>query len=190
MAKKVIQMYDKYKSTTKIYPKIIEECLPSDIVGKIEDATKVTANPTLAGTEADLTGLQVGDTKFKVGGGKQLYQHNIFCQFASGVGTNWAGNYNFSFTNDVSEKYTNISNALTALYSKLGDNNKVRASGHATFTSGEGEKSIISIHFVTNGTEVIFTHNGVSGHNIDTNGENKTNIITWNTNFEDDVVAL
>lgn len=33
--------------------------------------TEVVANPTLAGTEADLTGLQVGDTKYKVpaGGG-------------------------------------------------------------------------------------------------------------------------
>ena len=30
--------------------------------------TNVVANPTLAGTEADLTGLQVGDTKYKVGG--------------------------------------------------------------------------------------------------------------------------
>ncbi len=34
----------------------------------------VVANPTLAGTEADLTGLQVGDTKYKVpeGGGALL----------------------------------------------------------------------------------------------------------------------
>ena len=31
--------------------------------------TNVVANPTLAGTEADLTGLQVGDTKYKVGSG-------------------------------------------------------------------------------------------------------------------------
>lgn len=35
--------------------------------------TTVVANPTLAGTEADLTGLQVGDTKYKVpaGGGRR-----------------------------------------------------------------------------------------------------------------------
>lgn len=37
-------------------------------VAKAGDATKVTANPTLAGTEAALTGLQVGDTKYKAGG--------------------------------------------------------------------------------------------------------------------------
>lgn len=106
MAKRVIQMYDKYKSTTKTYPKIIKECLQDDVLDLIEgqveanptlagteasltglqigdtkyavpQGTTVVANPTLAGTEADLEGLQVGDTKYKVGGGKQLYQHNI-----------------------------------------------------------------------------------------------------------------
>ena len=37
--------------------------------------TTVIANPTLAGTEADLTGLQVGETKYKVpaGGGASNY---------------------------------------------------------------------------------------------------------------------
>lgn len=40
-------------------------------VGNASGGTEVAANPTLAGTEADLTGLQVGDTKYKVpeGGG-------------------------------------------------------------------------------------------------------------------------
>ena len=37
-------------------------------VAKAGDATKVVANPTLAGTEAALEGLQVGDTKYKVNG--------------------------------------------------------------------------------------------------------------------------
>jgi hypothetical protein len=44
--------------------------------------SSVVANPTLAGTEADLTGLEVDGTKYKVssgGGGSEvhLYQHNI-----------------------------------------------------------------------------------------------------------------
>ena len=106
MAKKVIQMYDKYKSTTKIYPKVIKECFQEDAqeyiegqvkanptlagteagltgleVGgtkyKVEQPINVVANPTLAGTEADLEGIEIGDTKYKIGGGKQLYQHNI-----------------------------------------------------------------------------------------------------------------
>lgn len=35
-------------------------------VAKAGDATKVTANPTLAGTESALTGLEVGTTTYKV----------------------------------------------------------------------------------------------------------------------------
>ena len=31
-----------------------------------DDITNVVANPTLVGTESDLTGLQVGDTKYIV----------------------------------------------------------------------------------------------------------------------------
>lgn len=46
----------------------------NDIADKYEGGggTNVVANPTLAGTEADLTGLQVGDTKYKVSGGGSL----------------------------------------------------------------------------------------------------------------------
>ena len=35
-------------------------------VAKAGDATKVTANPTLAGTESALTGIEVGETKYKL----------------------------------------------------------------------------------------------------------------------------
>ena len=64
MAKKVIQMYDKYKSTTKIYPKVIKESFQDDAKEYIEG--QVVANPELAGTEAGLTSLEVGGTKYKV----------------------------------------------------------------------------------------------------------------------------
>lgn len=48
----------------------------SEIIKGIADdytggGTTVVANPTLAGTEEELTGLQVGETKFKVGGGDE-----------------------------------------------------------------------------------------------------------------------
>lgn len=47
-----------------------------------QDATEVVANPVLAGTESDLTGLEVAGTKYKIptggaGGGTQLYLHKI-----------------------------------------------------------------------------------------------------------------
>lgn len=103
---KVKTLTDKYNSTVKIYPKVIEECLPEGIVS-------VEANPTLAGTEAgltgiqvgntkykveqpitivanpdpagetELTGLQIGETKYKIGEGKQLYQHNVSLLYAT-----------------------------------------------------------------------------------------------------------
>ena len=45
---------------------------------QINNLNQVTANPTLAGTEADLTGLQVGDTKYAVPqGGGNLYLHSV-----------------------------------------------------------------------------------------------------------------
>lgn len=58
---------------------IISFAKASAAVVKAEDATKVVANPTLAGTEAALEGLQVGDTKYKVeagGGGIEDYVIN------------------------------------------------------------------------------------------------------------------
>lgn len=42
-------------------------------IAKAGDATKVTANPTLAGTESVLTGLEVGTTKYKVDGGNIVF---------------------------------------------------------------------------------------------------------------------
>ncbi|MBQ3330814.1 MAG: hypothetical protein IJG87_06515 [Ruminococcus sp.] len=51
-------------------PKTREE-MYLDAIAQKGGGTNVVANPTLAGTEADLVGLQVGDTKYKIpsGGG-------------------------------------------------------------------------------------------------------------------------
>lgn len=41
--------------------------------------TNVVANPIIAGTESELTGLQVGDTKYKMPAGSgKLYRHDIW----------------------------------------------------------------------------------------------------------------
>ena len=95
MARRVFQMRDKHLSTTNLYPKQIEQSLPEGVVpvepepetyeptgeepvaqyitidGTVYKVggTDVIANPTLAGTEVYLTGLQVGDTKYKVPSG-------------------------------------------------------------------------------------------------------------------------
>lgn len=44
--------------------------------------TEVVANPTLSGSESDLTGLEINGTKYKVpsgeiGGGVKVYQHTV-----------------------------------------------------------------------------------------------------------------
>lgn len=43
---------------------------------ELQVGTNVVANPMLTGTEQELTSLQVGNAKYKSGGGK-LYQHTI-----------------------------------------------------------------------------------------------------------------
>ena len=66
--------------------------------------TEVVANPVLAGTEGDLTGLEVAGTKYKVstggsGGGTQLYAHHIII---------FNGGFDVEFT-----MYSTVSNAFT-----------------------------------------------------------------------------
>lgn len=57
-----------------IQPKDLEKT-----ADEINALKKVVANPTLAGTEAELTGIEIGGTKYKAGGGSgtQLYRHYI-----------------------------------------------------------------------------------------------------------------
>lgn len=53
--------------------------------------TAVEANPTLAGTESDLTGIEIDGTKYKVGGGgSTLYQHNIKTYYSNNGNTSMA----------------------------------------------------------------------------------------------------
>ena len=90
MAREIIQMYDKYHSTKKVYPKVVEECLPEDYQGlpeEVEEKSTVVANPELAGTEDSLEGIEIDGTKYKAGGGKTLYQHNIKINLSSFKGT-------------------------------------------------------------------------------------------------------
>lgn len=52
-----------------------------NVINNTQD--EVVANPTLAGTEANLTGLQIGNTKFKVPqGGETKYKHNVAIAYA------------------------------------------------------------------------------------------------------------
>ena len=75
-------------------------------------ATTVVANPTLKGTEPDLTGIEVDGNKYKVpqggGGTTNLYLHSISIYKENGC------RVNFSFTNSTSTKYDE--NGLFSLF--------------------------------------------------------------------------
>lgn len=49
----------------------------SQLETEIHEKSKVVANPTLSGYEADLEGAEIDGIKYKVGGGGKLYQHKI-----------------------------------------------------------------------------------------------------------------
>lgn len=49
-------------------------------------ASKVIPNPTLDGTESNLTGLEVLGTKYKVGGGSEVHLYNHHCYFSGSSG--------------------------------------------------------------------------------------------------------
>lgn len=57
-----------------------------EIDSAVDNATKVTANPTLEGTETELTGIEVAGTKFKVSSGGGAIEGNQMSQVIT-VGT-------------------------------------------------------------------------------------------------------
>ena len=172
MAKKVVQLYDKYKSTTKVFPKIIEECFEESakeyITGQVvanptptgEETTLATlkigstqyaipvptsviANPELVGTEAELGSLQIGDTKYKIGGGKQLYQHNITMQYSYYI-------IRFEIINDSATSITSIDTIKDYLFNNnfKFEYNAKNCNGY--MDNGSYEGAIYGIHRLTN----------------------------------------
>ena len=87
-----------------------------DSIYGIPQGTPVVANPTLAGTEADLTGLEVAGTKYKVpqgGGTSQLYLHTIrIASPASGGTTGMKYQIILFVINNSSSNFTSV----TALF--------------------------------------------------------------------------
>ena len=57
------------------------------IKGQISSGSTVIANPVLVGTETELTGLQIDNTKYKIsgggGGGSTYYQEKVLCDVTS-----------------------------------------------------------------------------------------------------------
>ena len=76
---------------------------------------KVEANPTLAGTESNLTGIEIDGTKYAIpaGGGKQLYEHNVKISQRFQMSGNW------DETIDIFLKIINDSNSEINTYQKI-----------------------------------------------------------------------
>lgn len=80
------------------------------------EGTEVIANPTLAGTESALTGLQVGDTKYKIeSGGGKLYVHRV--KLAAG-NLDDAISFTATIINGQSSPFSSTSELISYLESK------------------------------------------------------------------------
>lgn len=90
---------DKPRNSTEFWLNEIAENLPGG-------GTEVIANPTLAGTEDPLTGLQVGDTKYVIPVGDKVYRHTLVLRIP-GLGS--AVNVSFILYNTDSQQFNNDS---------------------------------------------------------------------------------
>ena len=121
-----------------------------DKLGGGEGGTTVVANPTLSGDEDNLTGLQVGETKYAVGGGKQLYQHTINLV----DNTTPKGVIAFTIINASNEKFTinTLKNYLETNYTIDFQDNLVYLPCNGVATLGGGTyPTIIGIGYLNDG---------------------------------------
>ena len=68
---------------------VFDQGVYAEVSAKSEGGSNVIANPTLEGTEPDLTGIQVGETKYKVEGQK-LYSGYDIAKAINGKVLNWS----------------------------------------------------------------------------------------------------
>lgn len=110
--------------------------------------TTVTANPTLAGTEADLTGLQVGDTKYKVGGG-------------SGGGVLVATDTNGTLDKTLQELYDAMSGGTVIFVKMQMDDGSVFM--HYVFSVSLTDLQV-DVHFYGSGSDGSYVAESASGY--------------------------
>lgn len=152
----------------------------------------VIANPTLAGDEPDLESLQVGNQKYKVGGG-HLYLHliNIYMNDWNNTGSGYDFKYNGNITiNIINNNSNNILN-LTDLYNNLPIFNDENYLTEGTF-NGIIANGIISKKTYADGTFLISVRNLHRSNNAAYNNKilfSFTEVVkqdalltTWNSN--------
>ena len=109
--------------------------------------TTVVANPTMTGTEGDLEGLQVGDTKYKVpSGGGTIYIHMVQGYFTA----NWRFSALFFTGNDTPFTDSTLANYLKENGFTVSADKIYPASGH------ENKNPIIGINaYITGSTATL-----------------------------------
>ena len=146
---------DNPRNSTEFWLNEIAENLPGG-------GTTVVANPTLAGTEDPLTGLQVGDTKYSVG--EKLYQHII--TMGGGCGT--------VIINNSSTKF-NLTSFVEWLYDHNfrtpGTNNSLCTSGLCKITNTEYAMGVYAISRTQSsigwfGYEITIVDNAIQTTNV------------------------
>lgn len=123
--------------------------------------TNVVANPTLAGTEADLTGLQVGDTKYAIPAGSgttTLYQHYITLSSKLAVTTE-----RLSIGIVLIRKTNTAITTLNAIKNIIG-NKGIWAYGHIYTPSTGIDGFVTQVYFDSEDNAFTVSYNRLSGN--------------------------
>lgn len=154
-----------------------------------ESGTEVIANPTLEGTETELTGLSVNGAKYKVptggSGGTQLYRHSIAYMLISNDTLEIEFTAQFNIYSSSSEEIT-----LDALAAKfLGDQFPVYGT---LLTFVNGEDKIYYLYSITANDTSGNPYDGISVFYIDENNQisRKNCPSSGNHSFNDAVTPL
>lgn len=103
--------------------------------GTVATTDDVVANPVLAGTESDLTGIEINGVKYKAGGGGELYEHIVSFSLGSDLqegytSTDWANRVYVTIYNNSSEAI----NTRAKLRNALHNPNKIFTTNFARVT--------------------------------------------------------
>ena len=125
----------------------LEKLKVGETIYGIPEGTNVVANPTLAGTESALTGLQVGDTKYAVG--EHLYEHTIVCKRDD---TNQKYYITFRVITNTSTLVSSIYDLNDTLYTLYGSK-PIEASGTLWLNTGgnvDGYWNVTNVYCLSN----------------------------------------
>lgn len=154
---------------------------------------EIVANPTLAGTEDNLTGLKIGNTKYKINGNgslTHLYQHNITIY----VVTESEGEEYSFFFNTTALTTSNTQFTLNTLVEYLHDNGFEYNNGKPNCITASGAVSGFVVIGIYNDDENDLTKLGVAYDDsscvVKTDYITQQNLDDYNGIFEDTIIQI